>query len=569
MRRLVSIASLAVAALLLAACSTPLLLSTEVRIDAITPATGSEGTQVELAGLFTGDATIEVCGEPIADVSFAGSDRAVVAPGIAASGPGYTLATGTIATVPDGTTCDVVALVGGEPVGEATVTFTTDPSSEEPDPDPDPEPEEPVIDGISVFPATENLVVGSFTQFRATRIDTEESVTADVTWSSSDPSVATVSNDPGSEGLVTAVAPGEVTIRAESALGNGTGVVTVVAGMIETSGVVVSDADDASIGASATSRNIAVDRDLTVHVAWIDQDDGTVRYSRSTDYGASFEASLEIFPGASVTGTPVVSVATSGADRAYVAIVDGSGQLRLARSSDSGETWTTADVVASAVNPMQFSIATFEEHVYVAVRTGSTDLLRSSDHGATFDTIADVLPSMAYWDVLVDSRTGEVFVIGDTPTIHYARSSDGGATFTPYETGDSGYEVYYSDYSISQLGDIIIAGASGAETATIWNFDDDTWARASSGENAVPEHASAAIDGANRIHIQNGLDTTGNGTIDTIRLSTSSDGGQTYSSVDVASGSEHDIAPSTFVVGAPVIYNDGGVIKYSFVANPE
>ncbi|HEY8516042.1 MAG TPA: Ig-like domain-containing protein [Candidatus Binatia bacterium] len=73
------------------------------------------------------------------------------------------------------------------------------------------------IVAIITKPTSKNLEVGIPTQFKATAIfldDSEDDVTKEVQWFSSDPSVATVSNTPPTQGLVTPLKPGTVVITA-------------------------------------------------------------------------------------------------------------------------------------------------------------------------------------------------------------------------------------------------------------------------------------------------------------------------------------------------------------------
>lgn len=96
-----------------------------------------------------------------------------------------------------------------------------------------------VIDGdlvsITTKPTSKNLEVGQQSQFKATALYLDEStddVTKDVTWSSTDPSVASVSNDTATKGLVTAHKVGTATIFAldeASGVKNSDGAATVKA----------------------------------------------------------------------------------------------------------------------------------------------------------------------------------------------------------------------------------------------------------------------------------------------------------------------------------------------------
>jgi hypothetical protein len=78
---------------------------------------------------------------------------------------------------------------------------------------------------IGVTPTNPSIAKGTRQQFTATGIYTDNSIkdlTAAVTWSSSDTTVAAVSNAAGSQGLATAVGSGSTFISA--ALGNTTSV---------------------------------------------------------------------------------------------------------------------------------------------------------------------------------------------------------------------------------------------------------------------------------------------------------------------------------------------------------
>ena len=70
---------------------------------------------------------------------------------------------------------------------------------------------------IDVLPATPSVANGSTQQFTATGLFTDDStpdLTTQVTWASSDGAVASVSNDPGSNGLATTTGVGSTTVSA-------------------------------------------------------------------------------------------------------------------------------------------------------------------------------------------------------------------------------------------------------------------------------------------------------------------------------------------------------------------
>jgi len=577
----------------LAACSKNFDLPAGVRLDSIAPTEGPAGSVVQLTGSFTAETELRLCGVPFEKFEPGAVERVLVAPGLAGYGPASATATAVVPPLAGGTACAITLYAGGKAVGTSAITFTVEASGdparpeepgdpqdpeqpeepgdpqdpeqpEEPgdpqDPEQPEEPSEPVIDGIRVSPATENLVLGSFTQFTATNVADDSDVTAAVTWSSSDESVATVSNTTGLEGRVTAVGAGTATIRAESTLGSGTSVITVLQGLTPVTGVVVSDMGEASIGGANTSRNIAVDRNLRVHVVW--KTGTSVRYSRSTDAGRSFEASREL---ATDVRYDEVTIATGGRDQVYVAYVDGTGSLTVARSDDAGDTWLTT-IVSAWIDSYQLGLTTFGDNVYVmATDFHGLAFFRSDDRGATFSRTVLPFVHLEYFDVLVDPRNGAVYAIGDDPTIRFTVSRDSGATFSPVETVPAEYGVFYSDYSIGQLGSIIVAGGINEAQASLWNIDTNEWTAVPTGGATRPYGTSAAIDGADVIHILNLAEPGDNRS--SVILSTSTDNGATYSTRQVAEGTQADIAPSPFVVGTPLIYNDGGTIKYGFYLN--
>jgi hypothetical protein len=95
----------------------------------------------------------------------------------------------------------------------------------------------PVLVSIAVTPANASTGVGSTQQFTATGTYSDTStqnLTSTATWSSSTPSIATVSNASGSQGLATGVASGGTTITATSGTINGSTTLTVTAGFVLT-----------------------------------------------------------------------------------------------------------------------------------------------------------------------------------------------------------------------------------------------------------------------------------------------------------------------------------------------
>jgi uncharacterized protein YjdB len=83
---------------------------------------------------------------------------------------------------------------------------------------------------IEVSPVNPSIAVGTTQQFKATGIysdNSKQDLTTQVTWSSSDVAVASISNTAGSNGLATAIKVGSTTITATLGGISGTTTLTV------------------------------------------------------------------------------------------------------------------------------------------------------------------------------------------------------------------------------------------------------------------------------------------------------------------------------------------------------
>jgi len=88
----------------------------------------------------------------------------------------------------------------------------------------------PTLVSITLTPLNPSVITGSSRQFTATGTYSDNSVqnlTASATWSSTTAAVATISNDAGTQGLVSAITSGTTTITATSGLVTGSTIMTV------------------------------------------------------------------------------------------------------------------------------------------------------------------------------------------------------------------------------------------------------------------------------------------------------------------------------------------------------
>jgi trimeric autotransporter adhesin len=156
----------------------------------VTPVAPSlaKGTSVQLeaTALYSDDSTEDVTAEATWS-SAAASVATVTTTGTRGVVTGVAVGSATITAVLDGVSDSVT-------VGVTAATLST----------------------IEVTPAAETIALGTTQQFAATGIfsdGTRQTMTTDVSWSST-ASAATISNDPGSEGLATAAVVGTTTITA-------------------------------------------------------------------------------------------------------------------------------------------------------------------------------------------------------------------------------------------------------------------------------------------------------------------------------------------------------------------
>ena len=134
-----------------------------------------------------------------------------------------------------------------------------------------------VLTSISIAPVSPSVSVGAAQQFIATGAYsdlTTQDITTSVTWSSSDPSVATISNATGSQGLATSVATGSVTILAQDAASGLTAQTTLQVSATMLMSIAISPAN-ASIARGASQQFTATGtytdastQDVTAAVAW-------------------------------------------------------------------------------------------------------------------------------------------------------------------------------------------------------------------------------------------------------------------------------------------------------------
>src|SRR3984957_2072096 len=203
---------------------------------------------------------------------------------------------------------------------------------------------------LGVTPVNSSIAKGLKPQFTAIGTYTDNStqvLTAQVLWSSTDPSVATVSNASGYEGLGTALTPGSVTISATLGGTSGSTVLTVTPATLVSIGVTPANPSIANgLTGPFMATGVYTDnstQNLTASVAWTSSDPTIASISNAS---ASHGIATSVSPGA-----VSITAATGGV------------------SGSTGLTVTPAALVSIALIPAGPSIAMGTQQQLVATGT--------------------------------------------------------------------------------------------------------------------------------------------------------------------------------------------------------
>jgi len=229
------------------------------------------------------------------------------------------------------------------------------------------------LSGIVVTPALASMPTSIMQQFTATGIFTDgstQNVTGTVNWTSSAPTVASVSKNPGSEGLVTSIAGGSTTIAATSGSISGStslGVssATLVSIAVNPANPTLAAGTNQQFTAIGTFSDNST-RDLTAYVVWSSSNTG---------------------------------VATVSAGGLVASITAGTGTISANLGSVTGSTSLTvsgATLVSTVVTPASGSIAPGTTQQFKAIGTFSdsttqdiTDTVHWTSSAGTLATVSN------------------------------------------------------------------------------------------------------------------------------------------------------------------------------------
>jgi trimeric autotransporter adhesin len=265
---------------------------------------------------------------------------------------------------------------------------------------------------LGVTPANPSLAKGLKSQFTAIGTYTDSSaqnLTAQVQWSSSDPTVATVSNALGYDGLGVGLNPGSVTISATLGGISASTVLTVTPATLVSIGVTPANP---SIASGLTSQFMATGvytdnstQDLTATVAWTSSDPTVASISNAS---ASHGLATGVGPGA-------------------VTITAASGSV----SRTTGLTVTPATLVSIALIPANPSIANGTQQQFAATGTytdaSTHDVTMAVTWSSSDGTVATISNASGSNGLATSVSQGSVTITGTLATISGAT----GLTVTP------------------------------------------------------------------------------------------------------------------------------------------
>ena len=265
---------------------------------------------------------------------------------------------------------------------------------------------------LGVTPANPTIAKGLKSQFIAIGTYTDNStqiLTAQVQWSSSDPTVATVSNALGYDGFGVGLNPGSVTITATLAGASASTILTVTPATLVSIGVTPANPSIANgLSSQFAATGVYTDnstQDLTASVAWTSSDPTVVSISNAS---ASHGLATGVSPGS-------------------VAITAASGSV----SGSTNLTVTPAALVSIALIPANPSIANGTQQQFAATGTytdtSTHDLTAVVTWSASDTTVATISNASGSNGLATSVGQGSVTITATLGTIAGAT----GLTVTP------------------------------------------------------------------------------------------------------------------------------------------
>ncbi len=293
---------------------------------------------------------------------------------------------------------------------------------------------------IAVIPANPSIPNGTGQQFAATGTYTDNStqpLTASVSWSSSDATVATISNAPGSNGLASSVGQGTVTITAAAGTISGSTGLTITAATLVSIAITpispsITDGTTQQFTATGTYTDNST-QNLTASVTWASSNTATASISNAA--GSSGLAT------AAGVGTTSIS-ATLGAVTAPVATLTATAVPEYAYASNQSDNTVSEYTVGAGgvlsligtqttgVEPNAIGVVPSGRYLYVANWSDNTLSEYAVGSDGTLTAIGTVVTGVNPASIIVDPTSTYVYVanLGSNSVSEYAIGSGGALT---------------------------------------------------------------------------------------------------------------------------------------------
>ena len=293
---------------------------------------------------------------------------------------------------------------------------------------------------IAVIPSHSSIANGTGQQFAATGTYTDRStqpLTSSVSWSSSDTTVASISNASGSSGMASSVAQGSATITAALGTISGSTGLTVTAATLVSIAITpaspsVTDGATQQFTATGTYTDNST-QNLTASVTWASSNTTIASVSNAPGSGGLATAAG--------VGTTAIG-ASLGAVTAPVATLTGTAAPEYAYASNqsdntlseysigAGGVLTSIGTQTTGVEPNAIAVVPSGRYLYVANWTDNTLSEYAIKSDGTLTAVGTIATGINPASIVVDPTSSYVYVanLGSNTVSQYAIASDGSLT---------------------------------------------------------------------------------------------------------------------------------------------
>jgi trimeric autotransporter adhesin len=348
---------------------------------------------------------------------------------------------------------------------------------------------------IAVIPANSSIANGTGQQFAATGTYTDNStqpLTTSVNWSSSDITVASISNASGSNGLATSAGQGPTTITATLGTISGSTGLTVTAAALVSIAITpispgITDGTTQQFTATGTYTDNST-QNLTATVTWASSDTTTASVSNAAgSSGLATAAGVGTTSISAALGTVTSPVATLTASAApeYAYASNQSANTVSQYSVGPGGVLTSIGTQTTGAEPNAIAVVPSGRYLYVANWIDNTLSEYSIGSNGTLTAIGTVAAGVNPASIIVDPTSSYVYVanLGSNTVSEYAIGSGGTLTTIGTMTAGSGpacitidptgHYVYTANQSSNDVSEFAIGSGgtlSSAGTVSAGNF---------------------------------------------------------------------------------------------------